>query len=414
MHTVKPIDREAIVRAAEETGAIVTVEEHNLAGGLGGAVAEVLAEEGCRAAFARDCAARHVTCTASARTSGCWITTASRPSRSRAPPSRRWKRKNELLGKGARHSFGWTNPGPRSPFRAFHRSEGDRFRLSRHELRGLFDFADLDVVTCLTMVESPQAHALGGPRAGTVEGPLGRPPGVHGRGPFRAARARPYLRVWRTWHPTCRRIRWATSGAERRESWWHGSSTGRRSAWWERTCLLSPSTCARGSPTSWRTTSCSRSWRGGWRDRRGVPRGAVSEAHRRRGRDHRAWATTMPGKMGTMMSARVISRSSSCPASGLWSPRSHRKGAFCIKHTDGNVWGDPRHARFRWGRRARSSGRAIYGARQSPRAERRESRRRGEHRRGPPVARYSQRRSGCNAGAAGPDFTPRGPPPGFG
>jgi transketolase len=53
MHTVKPIDREAIVRAAEETRAIVTVEEHNLAGGLGGAVAEVLAEEGCRTAFAR-------------------------------------------------------------------------------------------------------------------------------------------------------------------------------------------------------------------------------------------------------------------------------------------------------------------------------------------------------------------------
>jgi transketolase len=53
MHTVKPIDRDAIVRAAEETRAIVTVEEHNLAGGLGGAVAEVLAEEGCRAAFTR-------------------------------------------------------------------------------------------------------------------------------------------------------------------------------------------------------------------------------------------------------------------------------------------------------------------------------------------------------------------------
>ena len=47
MHTVKPIDREAIVRAAKETGRIITVEEHNLSGGLGSAVAEVLADEGC-------------------------------------------------------------------------------------------------------------------------------------------------------------------------------------------------------------------------------------------------------------------------------------------------------------------------------------------------------------------------------
>jgi transketolase len=46
MHTVKPIDREAILRAAAETRAIVTIEEHNILGGLGGAVAEVLAEEG--------------------------------------------------------------------------------------------------------------------------------------------------------------------------------------------------------------------------------------------------------------------------------------------------------------------------------------------------------------------------------
>jgi transketolase len=53
MHTVKPIDREAIIRAAEETRAIVTVEEHNLSGGLGGAVAEVLAEEGIGIAFRR-------------------------------------------------------------------------------------------------------------------------------------------------------------------------------------------------------------------------------------------------------------------------------------------------------------------------------------------------------------------------
>lgn len=45
MATIKPIDREIIVKAARETGAIVTAEEHNIIGGLGSAVAEVLAEE---------------------------------------------------------------------------------------------------------------------------------------------------------------------------------------------------------------------------------------------------------------------------------------------------------------------------------------------------------------------------------
>lgn len=44
IHTIKPIDRELIIKAAKETGAIVTAEEHNIIGGLGGAVAEVLAE----------------------------------------------------------------------------------------------------------------------------------------------------------------------------------------------------------------------------------------------------------------------------------------------------------------------------------------------------------------------------------
>lgn len=53
MHTVKPIDAEAIVAAASETGAIVTVEEHNIIGGLGGAVAEVLAEAGASVPFKR-------------------------------------------------------------------------------------------------------------------------------------------------------------------------------------------------------------------------------------------------------------------------------------------------------------------------------------------------------------------------
>jgi transketolase len=46
LHTVKPIDRKAIVKAARETGAIITVEEHQLQGGMGSAVAEVLCDEG--------------------------------------------------------------------------------------------------------------------------------------------------------------------------------------------------------------------------------------------------------------------------------------------------------------------------------------------------------------------------------
>jgi len=45
MHTIKPLDREAVVQAAKETGAIVTVENHTIIGGLGGAVAETLCEE---------------------------------------------------------------------------------------------------------------------------------------------------------------------------------------------------------------------------------------------------------------------------------------------------------------------------------------------------------------------------------
>jgi transketolase len=46
MSTVKPIDRDAILGAAKATKSILTVEEHNVLGGLGGAVAEVVAEEG--------------------------------------------------------------------------------------------------------------------------------------------------------------------------------------------------------------------------------------------------------------------------------------------------------------------------------------------------------------------------------
>ncbi len=45
MSSIKPIDEEAIIKAAQETGKIVTVENHNIIGGLGSAVAEVLSEK---------------------------------------------------------------------------------------------------------------------------------------------------------------------------------------------------------------------------------------------------------------------------------------------------------------------------------------------------------------------------------
>ena len=44
MHTIKPIDRDAIIKASAETGVIVTAEEHTVNGGLGSAVAEVVCE----------------------------------------------------------------------------------------------------------------------------------------------------------------------------------------------------------------------------------------------------------------------------------------------------------------------------------------------------------------------------------
>lgn len=44
IHTIKPIDKDILVKAAKETGAIVTAEEHSVIGGLGGAVCEVLSE----------------------------------------------------------------------------------------------------------------------------------------------------------------------------------------------------------------------------------------------------------------------------------------------------------------------------------------------------------------------------------
>jgi len=45
IHTIKPIDKEIIIKAAKETKKIITIEDHNIIGGLGSAVSEVLAEE---------------------------------------------------------------------------------------------------------------------------------------------------------------------------------------------------------------------------------------------------------------------------------------------------------------------------------------------------------------------------------
>jgi len=45
IHTIKPLDKDIILKAAKETGAIVTAEEHSVIGGLGSAVSEVIAEE---------------------------------------------------------------------------------------------------------------------------------------------------------------------------------------------------------------------------------------------------------------------------------------------------------------------------------------------------------------------------------
>lgn len=53
MHTLKPIDKEAILNAVKETRRIITVEDHTVIGGLGGAVAEVIAESGKACAFRR-------------------------------------------------------------------------------------------------------------------------------------------------------------------------------------------------------------------------------------------------------------------------------------------------------------------------------------------------------------------------
>ncbi|WP_377806099.1 transketolase family protein [Azospirillum sp. A29] len=53
MHTIKPLDRDAVLAAAERSRIILTVEEHNILGGLGGAVAEVMAEAGTKALLIR-------------------------------------------------------------------------------------------------------------------------------------------------------------------------------------------------------------------------------------------------------------------------------------------------------------------------------------------------------------------------
>lgn len=53
IHTIKPLDREMILQAAEETGRMITVEDHNVTGGIGSAVAEVFAEAGLGIKFRR-------------------------------------------------------------------------------------------------------------------------------------------------------------------------------------------------------------------------------------------------------------------------------------------------------------------------------------------------------------------------
>lgn len=51
MHTLKPFDAEAVLKAVAETGGLLTVEEHSAVGGLGSATAEVLARSGLRTEF---------------------------------------------------------------------------------------------------------------------------------------------------------------------------------------------------------------------------------------------------------------------------------------------------------------------------------------------------------------------------
>jgi len=53
MHTIKPLDEKLVIKCARETGAIITAEEHSVIGGLGGAIAETLAEKSCSVRFRR-------------------------------------------------------------------------------------------------------------------------------------------------------------------------------------------------------------------------------------------------------------------------------------------------------------------------------------------------------------------------
>jgi transketolase len=53
MHTIKPLDEKLVLRCAKKTNAMITIEEHSIIGGLGGAVSEVLAESSIAPRFKR-------------------------------------------------------------------------------------------------------------------------------------------------------------------------------------------------------------------------------------------------------------------------------------------------------------------------------------------------------------------------
>lgn len=53
IHTIKPIDKNIILKAAEETKALFAIEEHSIIGGLGSAISEILAESDCKVMFRR-------------------------------------------------------------------------------------------------------------------------------------------------------------------------------------------------------------------------------------------------------------------------------------------------------------------------------------------------------------------------
>jgi transketolase len=80
VHTVKPLDVEGVLQAARETGALVTVEEHSIVGGLGGAVAE---------------AVWPIDLPRPAPTSRCWIAMACRWRTSRPRRGKHWLQKRD-------------------------------------------------------------------------------------------------------------------------------------------------------------------------------------------------------------------------------------------------------------------------------------------------------------------------------